>query len=496
MEDLAKRFETATKAILEGRLSSYRIPPPILERVKADAHGTIDKNDPDFRSSVLAIGHVASAEREASIVPGIDEHTPRRPIDTVAIIGAGTMGTGIAISLADSGINVTLIDHDRAGLDRGLSRIRGHYESGVSRGRLDAATAETRQSRIQSTMSIDTIGDVDVVIEAVFEDLELKQSIFRQLDKVARPGAVLATNTSGLNIEAIAMVTNRPQDVIGAHFFSPANVQRLLEIVRTDVTGSDIVATMIELGRRMGKVSLLARVYDGFIGNALFRQYIREGHFMLEEGALPHQIDRALTRFGFAMGLFGVHDVAGNDVGYQTRKQQQKTRPQDRRYSDLILSLCEMGRLGQKSGKGWYKYESGSRKPVPDPEVNAFIIAQSRELGIERREISDDEIIKRMLYAMVNEGARLLEKGIALRSSDIDLVWVTGYGFPVWRGGPMYYADTVGLRTVLADIEDLRRQHGVWWEVSPLLKALAEAGKWFSDFDAGGFPRDPDGIRQ
>ena len=432
-----------------------------------------------------AIRHVAQAERDAAIIPDIPADLPKRPIHKAAIIGAGTMGGGIAMSLANCGVPVVVLDSTQEYLDRGLNRCRDNYAVTVSRGRLDQKTMDERMGRITGTLDMADLADCDIVIEAVFEDIELKQDIFRKLDKAMKDGAVLATNTSGLDIDAIAAVTRRPQDVVGAHFFSPANVMRLLEVVRAEKTSKDVIATLMDLGRRMGKVAVLARVYPGFIGNALLHHYAREAQFLIEEGALPQQVDRALTTFGFAMGIFGVHDLAGNDVGYHTRKKQMSTRPQDRRYPDLIMTLCDMGRLGQKTGKGWYKYEKGNRAPIPDPEIEALIVARSKEIGIERKQISDEEVIARTLYGMINEGARLLEQGIASRSSDIDIVYASGYGFPAWRGGPMFYADTIGLDKVCTAVEAYHKQHGIWWTPAPLLQKLAREGKTFADFDAG-----------
>jgi 3-hydroxyacyl-CoA dehydrogenase len=315
----------------------------------------------------------------------------------------------------------------------------------------------------------------------VFEDLALKQDIFRRLDTLAKPGAILATNTSGLDVDAIAAVTQRPQDVVGAHFFSPAHVQKLIEVIRGEKTAKDVIATVMDLGQRMGKVAVLSRIYPGFIGNALFRNYTREAHFLLEEGALPHEVDAALTKFGYAMGIFAVHDMAGNDVGHQTRKAQMATRPTDRRWNDLIMKLVDQGRLGQKSGAGWYRYEPGERKPLRDPAVEAFIVEESKRLGIQRQPVSEEEILKRCLYGMINEGARLLEQGIALRAGDIDVVYVTGYGFPADRGGPMYMADRIGLASVCEDVKRFHAVHGHWWQPAPLLERLAREGGRFFD---------------
>jgi 3-hydroxyacyl-CoA dehydrogenase len=340
---------------------------------------------------------------------------------------------------------------------------------------------DQRLALITGTLQMADVKDADMVIEAVFEDMGLKQDIFRQLDTLAKPGAILATNTSGLDVDAIAAVTSRPQDVVGAHFFSPAHVMKLLEVVRAAHTAPDVIATLMDLGRRMGKIAVLARIYPGFIGNALFRHYTREAHFLVEDGALPHEVDAALKKFGYAMGIFAVHDMAGNDVGYQTRKAQMATRPTDRRWNDLILKLCDLGRLGQKSGKGWYRYEAGDRTPQRDPELEQFIVEESARMGIQRQPMDENDIIKRCLYGMINEGARLLEQGIALRPSDIDITYLTGYGFPAHHGGPMYLADRIGLADVLADIQQLHAQYGHWWQPAPLLEKLVREGKQFSD---------------
>jgi 3-hydroxyacyl-CoA dehydrogenase len=436
---------------------------------------------PDAAARQRAAQHVERAKRDAANVPDIPQGTPLRSIERVAVIGAGTMGGGIAMSCANIGLPVTVIDADPAGLDRGLSRVRGLYEGSVARGKLDRTAMDQRLALIRGSVDIADTRDADIVIEAVFEDLALKQDIFRRLDTLAKPGAILATNTSGLDVDAIAAVTQRPQDVVGAHFFSPAHVQKLIEVIRGEKTAKDVIATVMDLGQRMGKVAVLSRIYPGFIGNALFRNYTREAHFLLEEGALPHEVDAALTKFGYAMGIFAVHDMAGNDVGHQTRKAQMATRPTDRRWNDLIMKLVDQGRLGQKSGAGWYRYEPGERKPLRDPAVEAFIVEESKRLGIQRQPVSEEEILKRCLYGMINEGARLLEQGIALRAGDIDVVYVTGYGFPADRGGPMYMADRIGLASVCEDVKRFHAVHGHWWQPAPLLERLAREGGRFFD---------------
>jgi 3-hydroxyacyl-CoA dehydrogenase len=435
-----------------------------------------------------AAEHVRFAEREAAKT-GLPADTPLRPVDQVAVIGAGTMGGGIAMALANAGLPVVLVDADAAALERGLQRVRANYDTSVQRGKLTPEAVAERMARIRGTNNLADAGGpdgADLFIEAVFEDMALKQRLFRELDAIAKAGAILATNTSGLDINEIAAATRRPQDVVGAHFFSPANVMRLLEVVRTDATAADVVVTLMALGRRIGKVAVLARIWPGFIGNALFRQYNREAHFLVEDGALPHEVDAALTTFGYAMGIFAVHDMAGNDVGYPTRKAQMATRPTDRRWNDLILKLVEMGRLGQKSGQGWYRYEAGDRRPQRDPELEAWIVEESARMGITRRPIGEEEILERCLYGMVNEGARLLEHGIALRPSDIDIVYLTGYGFPAAQGGPMAMADRIGLPKVLAAIRRLHAEHGFWWQPAPLLEQLVAEGRSFADLQRAG----------
>lgn len=433
--------------------------------------------------AAAAAAYVERATAQAAIT-GLPPGTPTRPLRSAAVIGAGTMGGGIAMALASAGIRVALIDADAAGLERGLTRVRDNYSQSVRRGRLGDAEATERQARIRGSVELRDAADVDLVVEAVFEDMALKQRLFRELDTLTRPGAILATNTSGLDIDAIALATSRPQDVVGAHFFSPAHVMRLLEVVRAARTAPDVIATMMALGPTLGKTAVLAQVYPGFIGNALFRQYNREAHFLVEDGALPHEVDAVLTAFGFAMGVFAVHDMAGNDVGYATRKDQIATRDPNRRWNDLILKLVEQGRLGQKTGKGWYRYEAGSRTPMRDPELEAFVAAESARIGIIRRPIGDEEILERCLLGMVNEGARLLERGVAQRPGDIDVVYVTGYGFPAVRGGPMYMADRIGLQHVAAVVQRLHALHGAWWEPAPLLLRLAREGRSFADWQA------------
>ncbi len=442
--------------------------------------GTFDLTDADRERAAT---HIRRAEALAAHTD-VPSSTPMRHLQQVAIIGAGTMGGGIAMAMAQAGLQVRLIDADAAGLERGLARIRSLYAASLQRGKLSEAQVGERLARIHGSVQLADVAGADLVIEAVFEDLALKQRLFAQLDALARPGAILATNTSGLDIAAIASATRRPADVVGAHFFSPAHVMRLLEVVRTEATAPDVVATLMALGPRIGKVAVLARVWPGFIGNALFRQYNREAHFLVEDGALPHEVDAALTQFGYAMGIFAVHDMAGNDVGDPTRRAQRATRDPTRRWNDLIMKLVDQGRLGQKAGRGWYRYDAGSRTPQRDAELETFIVAESARLGRQRRAIGSEEILERCLFGMVNEGARLLQHGIAQRASDIDAVYLNGYGFPAAQGGPMFMADRIGLPTVAAAVQRLHRQLGAWWEPAPLLLELAANGGCFSDWDA------------
>ena len=439
---------------------------------------------PSTQEIEAAAQYAAQAADLSFQIPGISANSQLRTIQSVAVIGAGTMGGGIAMSLANIGIAVHLIDADEACLTRGMSKIQDNYAVTVKRGKLTQQQLQERMALISPTLDWQAAAGADLVIEAVFEDLQLKQDLFIKLDAIAKQGAILATNTSGLDVNAIGAATKRPQDVVGAHFFSPAHVMRLLEVVRSDATSPDVIATLMDLGRRMGKTAVLSKVYPGFIGNAMFRHYTREAHFLIEDGALPHEVDAVLTRFGYAMGVLAVQDMAGNDVGYQTKKAMIATRATDRRWSDLTLTLTDMGRRGQKDGKGWYRYEAGDRKPLRDPEFDAWIVGESARLGRERKHFTPEEMLKRCLYGMVNEGARLLEAGIALRASDVDTVYLTGYGFPKERGGPLYLADKIGLKNVLADIERFHADMGFWWTPAPLLQQLAQEGKSFAQWDA------------
>jgi len=427
-----------------------------------------------------ALRHAFFAERAAGKVPDVPLDTPVREIKAAAVVGAGTMGSGIAMNFANAGIPVTILETKQEALDRGLATIRKNYENTVKKGKLAQDKLEQRIGLIRGTLAIADIAQADIVIEAVFEDLAVKESVFRQLDAAMKPGAILASNTSTLDLDKIAGFTARPQDVIGLHFFSPANVMKLLEIVRGARTGKDVLATALALSKKLRKTGVVAGVCDGFIGNRMVEQYVRQAGFLLDEGALPQQVDRAIEAFGFAMGPLRMSDLAGNDIGWAIRKRRAAEMP-DIKYSKTADLLCEQGRFGQKTGAGWYDYAAGERTPHPSQRVDEMIVRHSAALGIERRTISDEEIVERLVYALVNEGAKILEEGIALRASDIDMVYLSGYGFPLFRGGPMFYADTVGLPQVLAAIEGYARGYqGEAWTPAPLLVRLAGEGKGFN----------------
>jgi 3-hydroxyacyl-CoA dehydrogenase len=423
--------------------------------------------------------HVFFGEREIAKVPGLPEDTPIRNISSVAVVGAGTMGGGIAMCFANAGVPVKLLEAQQDALDRGLAAIQKNYAASVAKASLAQGEMDRRLALITPSLTYDDLGDTDLIIEAVFEDLAVKKAVFEKLDAVAKPGAILATNTSYLDVSAIAQFTSRPQDVVGMHFFSPANVMKLLENVRAEKTAPDVLATVMSVGKRIGKVAVLVGGAEGFVGNRMLAQRTREAYFLLEEGALPQQVDKALYDFGFPMGPFAVGDLAGLDVGWRNRKSRlDKLTPRERA-CNILDKICEQGRFGQKTGAGFYRYEGG-RAPVPDPEVDNLIVEHSKQVGIERRTISDEEIIERCLYAMINEGAKILQEGVAARPVDIDMVWIHGYGFPVYRGGPMFYADQVGLKAIYDTILKYRDRFGPdFWTPAPLLAELAESSKGF-----------------
>ena len=431
----------------------------------------------------VALRHVFFAERQVRRVPGIDRETPARTVEQAAIIGAGTMGTGIATCFANAGIPVRLMDSDGHALERALGAIRSGYESRVSRGRIGAADAEARLALIEPIETLERVAGADLVIEAVFEEMPLKEEVFKALDAACDEGAIIASNTSYLDVNHLAdTMPGRRGKVLGTHFFSPAQVMRLLEVVRTDSASPETLATVLALGRRLGKIAVVAGVCHGFIGNRMLEGYTRQVRFLLEEGASPVEIDSALTGFGMAMGPCAVADLAGLDVSWRKRKADAHLRDPSKRYSAVADRLCERGRFGQKTGAGYYRYEPGSRTPIPDPEVDALIAEVAAESGIERRTIGADEIVERLLYPLVNEGARILDEGIALRAGDIDIVWINGYGFPRWRGGVMHWADHVGLKAIHTAIARLNESQD-FWEPAPLLSRLAAEGKGFGDLD-------------
>ncbi|MEO8170324.1 MAG: 3-hydroxyacyl-CoA dehydrogenase NAD-binding domain-containing protein, partial [Oxalobacteraceae bacterium] len=431
-------------------------------------------------SESKALRHAFFSERAAGKIADVPLDTPVRAINSVAVIGAGTMGGGIAMNFANAGIPVTILEMQQEALDKGLATIRKNYEKTAKKGKLSPEKCEQRIKLIQGTLSYEAIGSADIVIEAVFEDMDVKETVFRKLDAVMKPGAILATNTSTLDVNRIAAFTQRPQDVIGTHFFSPANVMKLLEIVRGAQTGKDVLATVLALAKRIKKTGVVSGVCDGFIGNRMIEQFSRQAGFLLDEGCLPEQVDQAVEKFGCAMGPFRMSDLAGNDIGWTIRKRRALEKPEIS-YSKTADLLCEMGRFGQKTQAGWYDYKAGERNAYPSQRVNDMIIAHSADLGIARRNISDQEIVERLVFSMVNEAAYILDEGIAQRASDIDIVYLSGYGFPVFRGGPMFYADTVGLPNVVMAIEKYARgRNGDAWKVAPLLQKLANAGKTFN----------------
>jgi len=423
--------------------------------------------------------HLFFAERQVTKIPDVPEDTPVRDIKSAAVLGAGTMGGGIAMNFANAGIPVKVLELNQEALDKGLGVVKKNYAATVSKGRLSQEDMDKRVGLLKGVTSYDELKQADIVIEAVFEDMAVKKQVFEKLDKACKPGAILATNTSTLDVNEIAAMTSRPESVIGLHFFSPANVMRLLEVVRAAKTSKEVLATSMKLAKTIKKVGVVAGVCDGFIGNRMLHGYFREAGFLLEEGALPQQVDKVIEDFGFAMGPFRVSDLAGLDVGWYIRKRQAATRPPNLRYSKVADQICELGRFGQKTGAGWYRYEAGNRAAIPDSEIEALIVKASKDAGIERRQISDQEILERCMYALVNEGAKILDEGIALRASDIDIVYLYGYGFPRYRGGPMFYADTVGLDKVYASVKRFHEVHGHFWTPAPLLERLAgEGGKF------------------
>jgi 3-hydroxyacyl-CoA dehydrogenase len=435
-----------------------------------------------FTPESRALRHIFMAERAASKIPDVPADTPQREIKSVAVIGAGTMGGGISMNFLNAGMPVKILEMKQEALDRGIATIRKNYESQVKRGKLKQDKYEQRMSLLATTLDYNDIKDADLVIEAVFEEMGVKQKVFEKLDEVMKPGAILASNTSTLDVNKIASFTKRPQDVVGLHFFSPANVMKLLEVVRGAKTGKDVMATVMTVAKKIKKTAVVSGVCDGFIGNRMIEQYSRQAGFLLDEGATPQQVDKAIEKFGFAMGPFRMGDLAGNDIGWAIRKRRAQERP-NMLYSRTADKLCELGRFGQKTGAGWYDYQAGKRDAIPSELVNKMVEDHRKELGITPRKISDEEIVQRLVFALVNEGARILEDKIASRASDIDMVYLTGYGFPIRRGGPMLYADQVGLFNVVQAMKRFRknpRDDAAFWEPAPLLTRLAAEGKTFN----------------
>jgi len=437
-----------------------------------------------FSDQSKALIHVFFGEREVSKIPGLPKDTKTLEIRKAAVVGAGTMGGGIAMNYANAGIPVLLKEASQDFLDRGLATIRKNYSNSVKKGRFSQEVMDQRMALITPTLTYDGFEEADIVTEAVFEGMELKKQVFGELDQICKPDAILASNTSTLNIDEIASATSRPEWVIGHHYFSPANVMRLLEMVRGKATSDVVIATSMALSKRLRKVGVLVGNCRGFVGNRMLYPYTREAQFLVEEGALPQDVDSAIYSFGFAMGPLAMGDLAGLDVGWRIRKEYKHLEKPGIRQPAVADRLCEMGRFGQKTGAGWYRYDE-NRNRIPDPEVEKLIEQVSAESGITRRTITPEEIIERTQYALINEGAKILEEGIAIRAVDIDIIYLNGYGYPAWRGGPMWYANTVGLKKVYDRVCEFHDQHGELWEPSALLKTLAEQGKTFADFDKG-----------
>jgi 3-hydroxyacyl-CoA dehydrogenase len=483
-------FQFARNTV-KAMAKNFPAPPKCVDAVQASVTKKIDDGLAYeleiFKALMLtpectALRHAFFGERAASKIPDVPEDTPQRKIAQVAVIGAGTMGGGISMNFLNAGIPVTVLETKQEALDRGVATIRKNYEAQVKKGKLKADKYDQRMSLLKTTLSYEDIKDADLVIEAVFEEMGVKEKVFKKLDEVMKPGAILASNTSTLDVNRIASFTRRPQDVVGLHFFSPANVMKLLEVVRGAKTAKDVLATVMSTAKTIKKTAVVSGVCDGFIGNRMIEQYSRQAGFLLEEGCTPAQVDKAVERFGFAMGPFRMGDLAGNDIGWAIRKRRYAEQP-NLRYSKTADLLCEMGRFGQKTGAGWYDYQAGKRDAIPSPVVDKMIEDYRKELGRAPRKISDDEIVHRLVYALVNEGAHILEEGIASKASDIDMVYLTGYGFPLHRGGPMCYADTQGLFNVVQAMKRFAsnpHDDAAFWKPAPLLAKLAAEGKTFT----------------
>ena len=480
-----------TRNMVKGMAKNYPAPPKCVDAVQAATKKKFDEGMVLERELFInlmwtpecrALRHLFTSQRAASKIADVPDTTPTRAIKQVAVIGAGTMGGGISMNFLNVGIPVKILETKQEALDRGIATIKKNYEAQVKKGKLKEDKYAQRMALLTSTLSYDDIKDADLVIEAVFEEMGVKETVFKQLDAVMKPGAILASNTSTLDVNAIANFTKRPEDVIGMHFFSPANVMKLLEVVRGAKTAKDVLATVMALAKTIKKTAVLSGVCDGFIGNRMIEQYGRQGGFLLEEGCTPQQVDKAIEKFGFAMGPFRMGDLAGNDIGWAIRKRRYVEKP-NMKYSKTADLLCEMGRFGQKVGKGWYDYQAGKRDAIPNKEVEDMVVKHRATIGITPRKISDEEIVQRLVFSLVNEAAHILEDGIASKASDIDMVYITGYGFPIYRGGPMLYADQVGLFNVVQAMHRFAanpHDDAEFWKPAPLLAKLAAEGKTFN----------------
>lgn len=491
--ELANAGEIFTAARTKVAAASKHFPAPLkcVDAVEAAVTNKIDEGLAyEFKlfselvatPESAALRHAFFAERAASKIPNVPDTTATRPIKMVAIIGAGTMGGGITMSFLNAGIPVVLLEMKQDALDRGVATVWKNYENTVKKGKLTAEQCEQRMSHLKATLDYEDLVDADLVIEAVFEDIGVKQQVFEKLDRVMKPGAILASNTSMLDLNRIAQFTKRPRDVIGMHFFSPANVMKLLEVVRGRETAGDVLVTVMQLAKKIRKTAVVSGVCDGFIGNRMIEQYLRQAMFLLDEGASVEEIDRAIEEFGFAMGPFRMSDLAGNDVGWYIRKRRYVEHPK-LKYSQAADRLCELGRFGQKAGAGWYDYKAGDRTAYASPIVAEMLLQHRKVIGVSARPISKQEIVDRLVYSLVNEAAHILEEGIASRASDIDVIYLTGYGFPLWRGGPMHYADRIGLEKVVEVMNGFARNphaDSLFWEPAPLLRRLAAEGKTFN----------------
>jgi len=477
--------------MVKGMAKNFPAPPKCVDAVEAATKKKFEDGmtlEREIFTNLMmtpesrALRHIFMADRAASKIADVPEDTPKRNIASVAVIGAGTMGGGISMNFLNAGISVKMLEMKQEALDRGIATIRKNYESQVKKGKLKQDKYEQRMALLSTTLSYDDIGSADLVIEAVFEEMGVKEAVFKKLDEVMKPGAILASNTSTLDVNKIAAFTKRPEDVVGMHFFSPANVMKLLEVIRGAKTSKDVLATVMALGKKIKKTSVVSGVCDGFIGNRMIEQYSRQAGFLIEEGCTPVQVDKAVEKFGFAMGPFRMGDLAGNDIGWAIRKRRNVERP-GMKYSKTADLLCEMSRYGQKTGAGWYDYQAGKRDAIPSALVVEMIEKHRAAEGITTRKISDEEIVQRLVFALVNEAAHILEEGIAGKASDIDMVYLTGYGFPIFRGGPMLYADQVGLFNVAEAMKRFAKNphdDAAFWQPAPLLARLVADGKTFN----------------